>query len=157
MTREIPLHIVVGEPRVLDIDLAIALGMSRPIDIRTGLMKMLSEELANYGPVYRQGKAHYLNEQQARAVCRTAMRRKSVEADHLVVLAFRKFHNETRPLMSVQDLLRHGLDPFAGKRCEGRERMVMDALRLKLGQTVRPRRLSLRRKRLSRLQHRLID
>ena len=144
MTREIPLHIVVGEPRVLDIDLAIALGMSRPIDIRTGLMKMLSEELAHYGPVHRQEMAYYLNEQQARAVCRTAMRRKSVEADDLVVLAFRKFHNETRPRMSVQEVLRHGLEPFAGKRCEGSERMVMDVLCLKLGQSARPQKLSIR-------------
>lgn len=67
---------VEGEPRVLDTDLAAALGMDRPRNIRVNVIEPNMAELegfgtllavkANPGPLGgRPGKAFYLNEEQA--------------------------------------------------------------------------------------------
>lgn len=144
---EISLHIIAGEPRILDLDLAFVLGMRRPINIRTGTMKLLSNVLANCGLMYRDGDAYYLNEDQARAICHFSTGRRAAMADRLMVAIFRKYRHETQPLMSVVEALKRGLAPFDGRAVEGREALIVDALRSKLRQTARPRKhLSKRRR-----------
>ncbi len=144
---EIPLHIIAGEPRILDLDLAYILGMRRPINIRTGTMKLLSNVLANCGLMHRDGDAYYLNEDQARAICHFSTGRRAAMADRLMVATFRKYHHETQPQMAVVEALRHGLAPFDGSVVAGREALIVDALRLKLRQAVRPRKHLSRRRR----------
>ncbi len=153
---EIPLYIIAGEPRILDLDLAFVLGMRRPINIRTGTMKLLSNVLANCGLMHRDGDAYYLNEDQARAICHFSTGRKGAMVDRLVVVTFRKYRRETQPQMAVVEALRQGLAPFDGRVVQGREALVVDALRLKLRETARLRKyVSKRRRRqtLRRLPH----
>ncbi len=144
---EIPLHIIAGEPRILDLDLAFVLGMRRPINIRTGTMKLLRNVLANCGLMHRDGDAYYLNEDQARAICHFSTGRRAAMADRLMVTIFRKYHHETQPQTSVAEALRQGLAPFDGRAVEGREALVVDALRLKLRETARLRKYLSRRRR----------
>ncbi len=144
---EIPLHIIAGEPRILDLDLAFVLGMRRPINIRTCTVKLLSNVLANCGLMHRHGDAYYFNEDQARAICHFSTGRRAAMADRLMVAMFRKYRHETQPLMSVVEALKRGLAPFDGRAVEGREALIVDALRSKLRQTARPRKhLSKRRR-----------
>ncbi len=147
---EIPLHIIAGEPRILDLDLAYVLGMRRPINIRTGTMKLLSNVLANCGPIHRDGDVYYLNEDQARAICHFSTGRRAAMADRLMVVTFRKYHEETQPQMAVVEALRLGLTPFDGRAVEGREALIVDAIRSKLRQTARPRKYLTTRRRLLR-------
>ncbi|MCP2136670.1 hypothetical protein J2S28_003773 [Rhizobium sp. SLBN-94] len=145
---EIPLQIIAGEPRILDLDLAYVLGMRRPIDIRTGTIKLLSNVLANCGVMNRDGDAYYFNEDQARVICHFSTGRRAAMADRLMVAIFRKYHHETQPQMAVIEVLRRGLAPFDGRAAVGIEALIVDALRSKLRQTVRPRKhLSRRRRR----------
>jgi hypothetical protein len=144
---EIPVHIIAGEPRILDLDLAFVLGMRRPLNIRTGTMKLLSNVLANCGLVHRDGDAYYLNEDQARAICHFSTGRKAAMVDRLVVVTFRKYYRETQPQMAVVEALRLGLAPFDGSALEGREALIVDAIRSKLRQTARPRKYLTTRRR----------
>lgn len=144
---EIPLYIIAGEPRILDLDLAFVLGMRRPINIRTGTVKLLSNILTNCGLMHRDGDAYYLNEDQARAICHFSTGRRAAMADRLMVAIFRKYHHETRPQTSVAEALRQGLAPFDGRAVEGREALIVDALRLKLRETARQRKYVSKRRR----------
>ncbi|MEH2679624.1 hypothetical protein DXU02_16150 [Rhizobium leguminosarum] len=147
MTTTLHLHFIADEPHILDIDLAAALGMRRPIDIRTGHMVMLRAVLLNCGFLHRDGGAYYLNEQQARSVCHFSTSRRAGAADRCIVETFRQFRTETLPQMDVVDALRQSLVPFTGGNWEGRDGMVIDALKSKLRETVRVRKLASRRRR----------
>lgn len=144
---EIPLYIIAGEPRILDLDLAFVLGVRRPMNIRTGTIKLLSNVLANCGLMYRDGDAYYLNEGQARAICHFSTGRRAAIADRLMVATFRKYLQETQPQMAVVEALKRGLAPFDGRTVEGREALIVDALRSKLRQTARPRKYLTTRRR----------
>lgn len=148
MTATIPLHIRNGEPRIFDIDLAIALGMPRPINLRTGLMVMAHQTLVNCGRVDRAENGCYLNEEQALAICSFSTSRKAAEAGRRVVETFRQFHGETLPQMDVRAVISNGLAPCAGLHSDGRAGMIADALRSKLGRSLRRRKYVTLRKRL---------
>lgn len=144
---EITLHTIAGEPRILDLDLAFVLGMRRPINIRTGTIKLLGNVLANCGLMHRHGDAYYFNEDQARAICHFSTGRRAAMADRLMVAIFREHHQETQPQIAVVEALKRGLAPFDGRAVEGREALIVDALRSKLRQTARPRKYLTTRRR----------
>lgn len=115
MTNKLELHCIAGEPHILDIDLAAALGMRRPIDIRTGYIVTLRAVLLNCGLLHRDGNAYYLNERQARTVCHFSTSRRACAADRRVGETFRQFHQETLPQMDIVEALRQSLKPFTGR------------------------------------------
>ncbi|MBB2703109.1 MULTISPECIES: hypothetical protein [Rhizobium] len=116
------------------------------MDIRTRQMVMLRAVLANCGFLHLDSGAYYFNERQALAICHFSTSRRAAAAERRVVETFRQFHAETLPRRDIVQALRH-LKPFAGNFSAGRDGMVIDALRSKLRQTVRTRRLTTRRKR----------
>lgn len=88
---------VEGEPRVLDTELAAALGMARPADIRE-LIHRNTEELQGFGIIPcrtentgkrgHPGKAYYLNEEQALLVAMFSRTEKAKEVRATLVRVF---------------------------------------------------------------------
>lgn len=89
------------EPRVLDTDLAEALGMAEPRKVRQNVIEPNRTELEGYGPLRmrtirttgRPSNAYYLNEEQALLVCLLSRteRAKAVRAEVIRVFkAYRK-------------------------------------------------------------------
>jgi prophage antirepressor-like protein len=89
---------VEGEPRVLDTELAAALGMERPTNIRSDVILPNRAELegfgilqaltANTGKRGRPGKAFYLNEEQALLVAMFSRTEKAKEVRATLVRVF---------------------------------------------------------------------
>ena len=87
---------VEGEPRVLDTDLAAALGMSEPRKVRQNVIWPNREELEGFGPLRmetiqtggRPGKAFYLNEEQALLVAMFSRTERAKEVRAALVRVF---------------------------------------------------------------------
>lgn len=94
----LPVLVVENEPRILDTDLAAALGMSRPRDIRGNLIGpnrpelerhgILREMNANSGKRGRPVTAFYLNEQQALLITLFSRTEKAEDIRELVINVF---------------------------------------------------------------------
>ncbi|MDR7145553.1 hypothetical protein [Rhizobium sp. BE258] len=147
MTDLFELRFFDGEPHILDIDLARALNMRIPIDIRTKWIVMFRANLLSVGYLYRDGKATYLNEAQARTICYFSSSRRAAQADAAVIETFRRFRLETLPQMDVVEVLTMGIKQFDQITRAGDNRLVIDVLRLKLLATSRVRERRSRRQR----------
>ena len=87
---------VEGEPRVLDTELAAALGMERLTNIRARIIEPNRAELEGFGPLCtcrvqtggRPGKAFYLNEEQALLVAMFSRTEKAKEVRATLVRVF---------------------------------------------------------------------
>ncbi|CAO3445717.1 hypothetical protein [Azospirillum largimobile] len=87
---------VEGEPRVLDTELAAALGMLNPRKIRTDIIAANRAELEGFGPLWserlqtggRPSTAYYLNEEQALLVAMFSRTEKAKEVRATLVRVF---------------------------------------------------------------------
>lgn len=85
-----------GKPRVLDTDLAAALGLLNPRKIRTDIIEANRAELEGFGPLWserlqtggRPGKAFYLNEEQALLVAMFSRTERAKEVRAALVRVF---------------------------------------------------------------------
>ncbi len=152
MSANFPLYIRDGEPYVRDLDLAMSLGMRRPIDIRTGLIELYVTGPMHYGfmiwaddgrPTMSvdPSRAYLLTEEQALFVCHFSTSRRADATAIAVVTAFA--HHK-----SLSVLLRKALTKTMGDAAAGREALFIDAIKARLRQTVRVRRYKTRRRRL---------
>ncbi|MGQ9370941.1 BRO-N domain-containing protein [Azospirillum sp. ST 5-10] len=97
MNDLIPLHEIQGEPRVLDTELATALGMANVYKIR-GLIRDHADELASFGDISpRRGEIrgpglpstfYYLNEEQALLVCTLARTERAKQVRAMLIKVF---------------------------------------------------------------------
>jgi hypothetical protein len=149
---EITLHVRNDVPYILDIDLAVALGMRRPVDIRMGLMKVYWSGPMHYGPLHRledaaprmtvdPSQAYLLTEEQAVFICHFSTSRKAPAARQLIINAFMRHKG-------LATMLREALARTGGSFAEGREAVLIDALKARLRQTVKVRQHVTRRQRL---------
>ncbi len=152
MSAGFPLYLRSGQPYVRDLDLATALGMHRPIDIRTGLIKLYVTGPMHYGFMIWEddggvavsvdpSRAYLLTEEQARFVCHFSTSRRADDTARAVVTAFAQHK-------SLSVLLREALTRTMGDAAAGREAMFIDALKARLRQTVKVRRYTTRRRRM---------
>jgi hypothetical protein len=91
------------DPRILDIDLAEALGMSRPRDIRKNLITPNQEELRRYGDLRgtnanpgkpgRPAYEYHLNEDQAALVCMFSRTEKAADVRQEIIRVFRAYRD----------------------------------------------------------------
>jgi len=118
MNTDITITTINDEPRVLDTDLAEALGMTRPRDIRAKIIIPNRDELDSFGPLRsesamvtigsnarREVTQYYLNEEQALLVCMLSRteRAKQVRAEIIrVFTAWRR--GELQPVNSEPQL-----------------------------------------------------
>ena len=93
------LHRIEGEPRVLDTDIAVRLGMPTPRNIRKDLIEPNREELSAFGSLGetptnpgtkggRPGRVFYLNEEQATLVVMFSRTPKAAEARREIIAVF---------------------------------------------------------------------
>lgn len=152
MSADFPLYIRDGEPYVRDLDLAMSLGMRRPIDIRTGLIELYVRGPMHYGFMIWEddggvavsvdpSRAYLLTEEQALFVCHFSTSRRTDATALAVVTAFANHK-------SLSALLREALTRTMGDAGSGREALFIDALKARLRQTVKVRRDTVRRRRM---------
>lgn len=154
MSESFPLYIRNGQPHVRDLDLAVSLGMRRPIDIRTGLIELYVTGPMHYGFMLWEddgrptmsvdpSRAYLLTEEQALFVCHFSTSRRADATALAVVTAFA--HHK-----SLSVLLREALTRTMGDAASGREALFIDALKARFRQTVKVRSYTTRRQRLPR-------
>lgn len=96
--------IVTGDdPRILDIDLAIALGMKAPRNIRNGLIVPNAEELKRYGSLHsiranpgkpgRPAYEYHLNEDQAALICMFSRTEKAADVRQEIIRVFKAYRD----------------------------------------------------------------
>ncbi len=152
MSAGLRLYIRNGQPYVRDLDLAVSLGMRRPIDIRTGLIELYITGPMHYGFVHwaddgrpamsvDPSRAYLLTEGQALFVCHFSTSRRADATALAVVTAFARHK-------SLSVLLREALSRANGDAASGGEALFIDALKARLRQTVKMRRYATRRRRL---------
>lgn len=152
MSANFPLYIHDGEPYVRDLDLAVSLGMRRPIDIRTGLIKLYVTGPMHYGFMIWEDdgrptmsvdpcRAYLLTEEQAMFVCYFSTSRRVDATARVVATAFAGHK-------SLSILLHEALTRTMGDAGSGREALLIDALKARLRQTVMVRRYETRRQRM---------
>lgn len=141
MTCDFPLRLHDDVPYILDLDLAIALGFRRPVNLRRGLMQMFSVGLLNLGSLCRDGElsaspvidpsaTYYLNEEQAHALCDLSGSRRRSEVAQRIANTFGRHKG-------LAVLLRQALAREQGT--DGSEAVLIDALKWRLTQLVRKR------------------
>ncbi|WP_145684828.1 hypothetical protein [Azospirillum brasilense] len=104
MNALITLSAVEGEPRVLDTDLAAALGLLNPRKIRTDIIEANRAELEGFGPLWserlqtggRPATAFYLNEEQALLVAMFSRTERAKEVRAALVRVFAAWRKRGR-------------------------------------------------------------
>lgn len=95
-----------GEPRILDLDLASALGLSKPLNVRP-MIAANREELETHGEVFtrhvkttakggRPGKAYYLTQGQALVICALSRTPKAAEIRNALIIVFLDWRREAQ-------------------------------------------------------------
>ncbi|WP_313199987.1 hypothetical protein [Rhizobium sp.] len=154
MSASLPLYIRNGQPYVRDLDLAVSLGMRRPIDIRTGLIELYVTSPMHFGFMLREddgrptmsvdpSRAYLLTEEQALFVCHFSTSRRVDATGIAVVTAFARHK-------SLSVLLREALARTKADAIAGGEALFIDALKARLRQTMKVRSYTTRRQRLPR-------
>lgn len=152
MSAQFPLYVRNGQPYVRALDLAMSLGMRRPIDIRTGLIELYITGPMHYGFMIWEddgrptmsvdpSRAYLLTEEQALFICHFSTSRRADATAIAVVTAFARHK-------SLSVLLREALTRTMGDAAAGREALFIDALKARLRQTVKVRRYTTRRRRM---------
>lgn len=153
MKVDLSLYVRNDQPFVRDLDLAAALGMRRPVDIRTGLIKLYVQGPMHYGFMHWEddgtralsvdpSRCYLLSEQQALFVCHFSTSRRANATSQAVVAAF--LRHKSLSLILREALERTGAIPIAS----GREALFIDALKSRLRQCIKTRQYLTRRKRL---------